>query len=87
MGKLLIPLARGVDEAQHTLGLIFACGQGVPGDLVLAHLWFSLASAGDSSSDEDARRAAIQMRDSIKNEMTLEQIAEAQKLAREWKPR
>jgi TPR repeat protein len=58
----------------------YALGHGVPQDLVQAHMWLSLAAA---ASKVDAARAAIQL---LAN-MTPAQIAEAQKLAREWKPK
>jgi TPR repeat protein len=52
-------------------------GRGVPQDYVLAHMWFNLSAARGGSAER---------RDSILHQMTREQIAEAQKLAREWKP-
>jgi len=55
-------------------------GEGVPQDYVKAHMWVNLAGA---KGDEEA----IKARDSIAERMTPAQIAEAQKLAREWKPK
>jgi hypothetical protein len=43
-------------------------------------MWFNLASA---SGDEDAKI----LRETVSKIMTPEQIAEAQKLSREWKPK
>jgi hypothetical protein len=63
-------------SSQYTLGLMYAHGRGVPKDLVEAHKWFDLA--GDL--------AAVKYRDIVARFMTPAQIAEAQKLAREWKP-
>ena len=54
-------------------------GQGVPQDYIQAHMWFNLAGA---SGDADG----IKERDAIAGKMTPDQIAEAQRLAREWKP-
>jgi uncharacterized protein len=59
-------------------------GQGVPQDYVQAHMWFNL-SAGRSPLG-DVHDAAVQERDTVATKMTPAQIAEAQKLAREWKP-
>jgi TPR repeat protein len=59
---------------------MYASGQGVPQDDVTAHLWFSLSAA---QGDEDAAKN----RDLIEQRMTLTQIGEAQKLAREWRPK
>jgi len=55
-------------------------GRGVPQDYVSAHMWMNLsAAAGD--------KEAAKSRDIIAALMTRTQIAEAQKLAREWKPK
>jgi TPR repeat protein len=62
---------RGVASAQALLGF------SVPQDYVRAHMWFSLSAA------QGGQVAAIE-RDSISKLMTPAQIAEAQKLAREW---
>jgi uncharacterized protein len=70
---------QGEASAQHNLGLMYANGQGVPQDYVIAHMWFSLAAA---SGDTDAATN----RDKVAARMTPAQVAEAQKLAREWKP-
>jgi TPR repeat protein len=49
----------------------------VPQDFALAHMWFNLAAA---AGDADAARN----RDLVAELMTIDQIAEAQQLAREW---
>jgi TPR repeat protein len=54
-------------------------GQGVVQDYVSAHTWFNLAAAqGEEGAEKN--------RDIIARRMTPAQTAEAQKLAREWKP-
>ena len=66
--------------AQFLLGLSYFNGQRVPKDYVRAHMWFNLAAEnGFAESTED--------RDAIAREMTQNQIAEAQRLAREWQSR
>jgi len=50
----------------------------VPQDYVQAHMWVNLAGA---QGIEDARKA----RDILAGQMTPARIAEAQRLAREWK--
>ena len=55
--------------------------QGVSQDYVEAHMWFNLAAA--QSSDED-REPYVKNRDAVAERMTAEQLAEAQRLAREW---
>lgn len=66
---------QGHDSAKLSIGYIFKDGSGVLQDFEQAHMWFNLAGAkGKSSRDELAAR------------MTPGQIAEAQRLAREWRP-
>ena len=48
-------------------------------DFVRAHMWFNLAAA---SSSDDSRDTAIENRDRIASEMTAEQIATAEEMAR-----
>lgn len=62
------------------LGLMYENGHGVPQDYVQAHKWYNLAGAAGET------RAAT-MRDDLAKKMTSAQIAEAQRLAQEWKPK
>jgi TPR repeat protein len=66
--------------AQAYLGLSYATGLGVPQDNIHAYMWLSVAAA---RGDQDA----ISNRNRVARQMTSAQIAEAQKLAREWKPK
>ena len=66
--------------AQYNIGAMYASGHGVPQDYVTAHMWFDLSAAQD---DDDAAKN----RDVIAQRMTPAQIAAAQKLTREWKPK
>jgi TPR repeat protein len=70
---------RGLASAQYDLGVMYSAGQGVPQDYVRALMWFNLAAT------PGYRFAAIE-RDNVAKRMTPAQIAEAQKLAREWRP-
>ena len=72
-------IERGHTRAKSVLGLMYYQGTGVPQDYVLAHMWLNLAGAG-------GYKPALEFRDRIAAGMTPTQIAEAQKLAREWKP-
>jgi uncharacterized protein len=72
--------AQGHTAAQGLLGAKYDLGQGVPQDYVTAHVWLNLAAAG---GDKEAAEA----RDKVAAKMAPAQIAEAQKLAREWKPK
>ena len=62
---------------------MYANGQDVPQDYVRAHKWFSLGASKLSGTDGDT---AVNNCGLAAAKMTLAQIAEAQKLAREWKP-
>ena len=72
--------AQGDAKAQLYLGLQSSFGQGVPMDLVEAYMWYSLA-AGNGNAH------APGYRNDLSRQMTPAQIAEAQKRAREWKPK
>ena len=71
--------AQRVAKAQFYLGLQSAYGRGVLQDVVQAHMWYSLAA-------ENGYEIATGYRDDLAKQMTPTQIAEAQKLAREWMP-
>lgn len=70
---------KGDANAQWRLGDLYRLGQGVPQDFVLAHMWFNLSAAR-------GEQTAIVLRELVAKLMTREQVAEAQKLARDWKP-
>ncbi len=66
-------------DALFELGMLYATGRDVVADLVAAHKWFNIAAARGNV-------AALKRRVEIAREMSGEEIAEAQKLAREWLP-
>jgi uncharacterized protein len=78
---------QGNPQAQYNLGLWYAQGEGGTPDNVRAYMWFNLAVSRFPPSDMRARSLAASSRDAIAVNMTSEQIAEAQRLAREWKPK
>ena len=69
---------QGDAKAQFNLGVMYANGQGVPQDYVLGYMWGHLAVSQGVEN-------AMKQRDIIARFMTPQQIAEAQRLAREWK--
>jgi len=75
---------QGNVDGQYNLGLMYDIGQGVPQDYVQAHKWVNLSV---SRSQGTAHEEAVQNRDWLEIKMTPAQVAEAQKLAREWKPK
>jgi TPR repeat protein len=74
---------KGDARAQFQLGYVYDFGVGAPQDYVLAHQWYNLAA----SSNEDVVAEARMGRERLAKIMSPAQIAEAQKLAREWKPK
>jgi uncharacterized protein len=84
---------KGLFVAQFLLGEMYENGQGVPQDYVQAHMWFNLAASRpckghDLLSVEVCKydtADAISDRDEVATKMTPSQIAEAQRMASEWK--
>jgi TPR repeat protein len=76
--QIMRPLAdQGHVTAQNLVGLLYYFNYG--GDYVSAYMWFNLAAAQGNSFAE------MFLKDTV-DKMTPEQIAEAQKLARKWRP-
>jgi len=71
---------QGDADAQANLGVMYANGAGVPQNYVLAYMWANLAASTGSEK-------AGKNRDILARSMTPNQLAEAQKLSREWKPK
>ncbi len=78
---------QGNAAAQSNLGVMYAEAQGVPQDYVQAHMWFNLAASRFSAPEAEKRDQAVENRDLAASKMTSAQLAEAQRLAREWKPK
>jgi hypothetical protein len=77
---------QGHADAQSQLGEMYLSGQGAPQSYVQARLWFGL-TAINPASEKKSRNEAIHNRDLVAGKMTAAQIAEAQSLASEWKPK
>jgi TPR repeat protein len=79
---------QGEPFAHYFLGTQYVDGRGgVPLDYVQAHKWLNLATTRFSTSDQKTRDEVIGFRNALTRKMTPAQIAEAQRLAREWKPK
>lgn len=76
-GYMELAAQTGAPDALFELGMLYATGRDVDVDLVTAHKWFNLAAARGNAS-------ALAYRLELSQEMTTDQIAEAQKQAREW---
>ena len=75
---------QGHPGAQYNLGNMYNNSEGVPQDYVQAHKWVNLAAS--RTTGEVAENSRI-LRDKLAEKMTASQIAEAQRLAREWQPK
>ena len=62
------------------LGMMYTQGRGVLQDFIQAHMWYNLSAAHGEPRSAEAR-------DALAKQMTFSQVAEAQRLAREWSPR
>jgi hypothetical protein len=71
---------QGHGAAQNNLGVLYANGQGVPRNPVLAYVWYSLAAAGDNGK-------ARFNRDQIVPELNSEQLVAGQRLAADYAER
>jgi tetratricopeptide (TPR) repeat protein len=78
---------QGNAMAQYNLGGMYFIGRGVPRDFVLAHMWFNLSVSRVPASEGEKRKATEIIIDLVASKMTPFQIEEAQRLAREWKPK
>ncbi len=67
---------QGDSSSSHMFAKIYLNGNGVIQDYIRAHMWFNLAAR---KGEEKAR----ENREEVTKTMTLSQIAEAQKMARD----
>jgi TPR repeat protein len=65
----------GDSENLYKLGLIYSTGQDV--NLVQAHMWFNLAAVRGSEAAKECRRE-------LADQMSKDEVAQAQRAAREW---
>ena len=83
-GKALKCFRKAVEQgntiAQLYLGSMYEYGTGVDQNYVTAYMWYHRAGTLGIEG-------ALEERDRIAEKMTSDQIAEAQRLAREWKPK
>ena len=75
MDRFEVAAQTGAADALFELGMLYATGLDVETDLVVAHKWFNLAALRGN-------RAALAGR--VERGNAANQIALAQKLAREW---
>jgi uncharacterized protein len=71
---------QGNAGGQLNLGFMYTRGKGVLQDYALAHMWFNL-------SGSNGNKQAVKNRDIVEERMSPSQIEEAQRMARNWKPK
>ncbi len=90
-------------HAQHRLGKMYMVGKGAKTDHTSGHIWLNLAASGLSGGESDGgfiepgewnemsrgelRSAYFEARQLAAKKLTTKELAEAQRLAREWKPK
>lgn len=67
----------GGADALFQLGLLYSAGRDVELDLVVAHKWFNLAAL---RGNEEAKTYRME----ISRELSRQDVARAQRMAREW---
>jgi uncharacterized protein len=75
-----LAVVQGAEYAPLYLGYMYSGGLGVPQDYVRAHMWFNLGARSGNA-------ASVAARASVEQKMSPQQIAEAQKMARECQER
>jgi TPR repeat protein len=70
--------------AQFHLGALYAKGRSSAPQLVLAHMWLSLAAPPLPSTRRTNARKVLS---AMQTQMTACHLDEARRLAREWRPR
>ena len=78
--------SKGNAKAMFNIGELYSSGKGVPQDYVLAYMWFTLAASHYPASEiADRNNVAVKINE-IALKMIPEEIAEAKRMAREWRP-
>lgn len=70
---------QGQVQAQHNLGAMYGKGEGVKKDYVQAYKWLSLCAAKGNGG-------CLTQRDLVQKKLKGSKLAEAQRVASEWKP-
>jgi TPR repeat protein len=76
---------KGAAYGQFSLGLMYGGGMGIPQDKVQSFKWFAVAAAVFPPASKESTEA-INNANLVASKMTPAEIAEAQRLAKEWKP-
>jgi uncharacterized protein len=71
---------KGIAIGQAALGLMYGTGKGVQQDIIQAYMWETL-------SVEQGHKPAQKLLEMLEKVMTPTQLAQARRMAREWKPK
>ena len=83
----LLAANQGYARAQNDIGFMYGFGEGIPPrNDVEAYKWLTLAIARYTERNQDRRDQAIKDKAALAVRMTKAQVAEAEKLAKAWKP-
>lgn len=74
---LKLAAEQGYGLAQYELGMIYRSGYGLPTDHVQSYVWLNLAAAAGVQQ-------AVTARDEVMRSLSSKQLAQAQKISREW---
>ena len=74
---LKLAAEQGYALAQYELGLIYRTGYGLAIDQVQSYMWLNLAAAAGI-------KQAVVVRDEVMRSLSTKQLAEAQKISRDW---
>lgn len=74
---LKLAAEQGYGPAQYELGLIYRSGYGLSTDHVQSYIWLNLAAAAGIQQ-------AVTARDEVMRALSSKQLAQAQKISREW---
>lgn len=79
---------QGFNQSQFALGMKYIKGEGVPQDDFEAYKWLTISVefVGDRAPDSLTRNLALEKRSSIASRLEPARIAEAERIAKVWKP-
>jgi len=78
---------QGYARAQNDIGFMYGFGEGIPPQNdVQAYKWISLAILRYTAKNQERLDQAIKDRATLKARMSAAEIAEAERLVRDWKP-
>jgi uncharacterized protein len=79
---------QGYARAQNDIGFMYGFGENIPPrDDVQAYKWLSLAIERYTDKNKERRDQAIRDRAALVTRMSKAQIAEAERLVQDWRPR